>query len=68
MPDRSERQRLRGPRAVAIAAAALLLFNYPILALANLDVTVLGVPLLWCYLFAAWITVVAVLAWVVKGA
>jgi hypothetical protein len=53
---------------VAIAALGMLLLNYPVLALFDVDLRVLGVPLLWAYLFIAWVVVIAVVAWVVKDA
>ena len=33
--------------------------NYPILALFNLPATVAGIPLLYAFVFAAWILIVA---------
>lgn len=59
---------LRSARMVAVAALALLLFDFPLLALFDVDVRVLGVPLLWVYLFVAWVAVIAVVAWVVRDA
>lgn len=59
---------LRGARMVAVAALAVLLFNFPLLALFDVDVKVLGVPLLWAYLFVVWAVVIAVVAWVVRDA
>ncbi len=59
---------LRGVRMIAFAALALLLFDYPLMALFDVDVTVLGVPLLWAYLFSAWVAVIAAIAWVVRDA
>ena len=59
---------LRIARMVAVAALALLLFDFPLLALFDVDVRVLGVPLLWVYLFVAWVAVIAVVAWVVRDA
>ena len=50
---------LRSARMVAVAALAVLLFDYPLLALFDVDVRVLGVPLLWAYLFTAWAAVIA---------
>lgn len=55
-------------RMVAVAALAVLLFDYPLLALFDVDVHVLGVPLVWAYLFGAWVVVIAVVAWVVRDA
>jgi hypothetical protein len=59
---------LRGARMVALAALAVLLFDYPILALFDVDVRVLGMPLLWVYLFTVWGAVIGAVAWVVKDA
>ena len=59
---------LRSARMVAVAAAAVLLFGFPLLALFDVDVQVLGVPLLWAYLFVAWSLVIAVIAWVARDA
>jgi hypothetical protein len=60
------RERSRTPRLVAAAVLALLLFNYPFLAVFDVDVRVLGIPLLWAYLFTAWALVVALMAWLVR--
>ena len=59
---------LRSARMVAVAALALLLFGFPLMALFDVNVRVLGVPLLWAYLFVSWGVVVAVVAWVVRDA
>jgi hypothetical protein len=58
----------RNARMVAVAALAVLLLNYPLLALFDVDVWVLGVPVLWAYLFIAWAVVIAVVAWVTRDA
>jgi hypothetical protein len=59
---------LRSARMVAVAVLALLLFGFPFMALFDVDVRVLGVPLLWTYLFVAWAVVIAVIAWVARDA
>ena len=59
---------LRSARMVALAALAVLLFDYPMLAMFDVEVRVLGVPLLWAYLFIAWAAVIAVVAWLVRDA
>ena len=58
----------RGARMIGVAALALLLFGFPFMALFDVDVLVLGVPLLWAYLFVAWAIVIALIAWVVRDA
>lgn len=55
----------RGPRTqllVALAGAALLLFNFPLLAVWDRPVTVFGLPLLPVALFALWAGLIAALA------
>ena len=47
---------------VAIAAVGGLLFGYPLLAVFDVPATVLGVPVLWAYLFLAWAALVAAMA------
>jgi hypothetical protein len=54
--------RLRAARLVAVAVLAFLLFDYPFLAMADKPVRVLGLPLLWVYLFAAWLAVIVLVA------
>jgi hypothetical protein len=52
----------RGPRFVALCMLGMLLFNFPILALFNVSGTVLGVPLLYAYIFIAWAALIALMA------
>jgi hypothetical protein len=55
-----------GARLGAVAVLAFVLFNFPFLAMADKPLRVLGVPLLWAYLLAAWALVIAVVAWLVR--
>ena len=52
----------RTARLLALFALGCLLFNYPLLALFNVPVRVLGVPLLYVYLFCAWALVILLTA------
>jgi hypothetical protein len=54
------------PRLVAVGLVGFLLFNYPLLALFDVEARVLGVPVLWAYLFVAWIALVALIALIVR--
>ena len=51
---------------MAVAVLAFLLFSYPLLAIFDVPVLVLGVPLLWLYVFTAWALVIALVALVCK--
>ena len=52
----------RGPRFVALCMLGMLLFNFPILALFNVPGTLLGVPVLYAYIFIAWAALIALMA------
>jgi hypothetical protein len=56
----------KGHRFVALCMLGILLFNYPILALFNVSGRVLGVPLLYAYVFIAWAALIALMAWVAE--
>ena len=61
--------RTRGARAARLACIFVLgclLFNYPLLALFNVQGSFLGVPVLYAYLFAAWALVIALVAAVME--
>jgi hypothetical protein len=51
---------------VAVAALGFLLFNYPLLRVFDVDVLVLGVPLVWLYVFIAWALVIALVGLVMR--
>lgn len=48
------RDNIKGRRLAGLFLLGLLLFNFPLLSLFNRPVMVLGVPLLYLYLFVAW--------------
>ena len=61
------RDRLKGARLAAAAVLALLMFNYPFLAVFDTNSLVLGVPVLWAYLFVVWAAVIALAAWIARS-
>jgi hypothetical protein len=61
-------QGLDAQRLVALFAAGLALFNFPLLALWDHDVRVLGLPLFPAALFLIWAALIAALAWIVEHA
>jgi hypothetical protein len=56
----------KGQRLTALCLLGFLLFNYPILALFNLPTAVLGIPVLYAWIFCAWAVLIALMAWVVE--
>jgi len=52
---------------VALCALGALLLTYPLLALFNRSGSVLGVPLLYAWLFGAWALLIALLAWAARA-
>ena len=56
----------RAARLAFIFMLGVLLFNYPLLALFNVQGSVFGVPLLYAYIFLAWGLVIALVAVVME--
>ena len=57
---------IKGQRLVALFLLGLLLFNYPLLNLFAGAGRVLGVPVLYAYVFGAWALLIALMALVVE--
>ncbi len=55
-------------RLTGLFALALVLFNFPLLALWDRDATVLGLPLFPLALFIVWALLIAALAWLMERA
>ena len=52
----------KGQRFTALCMLGMVLFNFPVLALFNGGGPLVGVPVLYAYLFAAWAAMIAVMA------
>jgi hypothetical protein len=57
---------VRAQRLAALCVLGLLLFSYPLLAVFNVQATVLGIPVLYAYFFVAWAALIALMALVVE--
>lgn len=53
-------------RLVVLAVLAFGLFNYPLLRLFDVPAVVLGVPLVWLYVFVAWGLLIALVGLTVR--
>jgi hypothetical protein len=51
-----------GARLVCVFLLGCLLFSYPLMALFNVPARVFGVPVLFAYLFSAWVLLIALVA------
>ena len=56
----------RGQRMIALCMLGCVLLNFPILALFNVRGALLGVPILYAYIFIAWALLIALMAWVAE--
>jgi hypothetical protein len=56
----------KGQRLVGLFLLGCLLFSYPLLAVFNVRATVLGIPVLYAYLFAAWAVLIALVAAIMR--
>ena len=48
------RENINGMRLIGLFFLGMLLFNFPLLYLFNRPTTVLGIPILYVYLFVSW--------------
>ncbi|HSD61180.1 MAG TPA: hypothetical protein VLC55_10040 [Burkholderiales bacterium] len=60
------RSSIKGQRLGALFIIGLLMFNYPLLFLFNSALELLGIPLLYAYIFGAWATLIGVMALVIE--
>jgi len=60
------RNSVEGQRLVALFLLGCLLFNYPLLSLFAGPAEVVGMPLLYVYLFVAWAVLIVLIAVVVE--
>jgi hypothetical protein len=67
MSDPKKVRDMRSQRLIALAGLGGVLFSYPLLSLFDLSTFVLGVPLLYGYVFCAWAVLIALAAWIVEG-
>ena len=56
----------RGQRLVALCLLGVLLFNYPALAVFNVQASVFGIPVLYAYFFVAWGAMIGLMALVIE--
>ncbi|HMX16522.1 MAG TPA: hypothetical protein PKD29_06690 [Rhodocyclaceae bacterium] len=66
MRKSANERRLTAQRLVALFLLGCALFNYPVLSLFNHPAQLLGIPLLYAYLFGAWVALIALIAWAVE--
>jgi hypothetical protein len=59
---------LKGQRLIALFLFGVLLLNYPLVSLFAGPTVVFGVPLLYLYVFAVWVLLIALIALVVERA
>ena len=57
---------VRGQRLVALCLLGFVLFSYPLLAIFNIPATVLGIPVLYAWFFAAWAALIGLMALVAE--
>lgn len=60
------RSLLTGQKLVAIFLLGCVLLNYPVLYLFNSPHTVLGIPVLFAYIFGAWALLIGVMAYAIE--
>lgn len=56
-----------GHRLLAVFGFGCLLLNAPLLGIFDRPVNVLGLPLLYVYVFSVWIALIGLIAWIIEG-
>ena len=56
----------RTKRLIGLFLLGYLLFNHPIISLFNLPQMVVGIPLLYAYIFAVWVLLIVLVALIVS--
>jgi hypothetical protein len=56
----------KAQRLVGLCMLGVLLFNFPVLSLFNKPIFVIGIPLIYAYIFLAWAVLVALMALVAR--
>ena len=57
----------RTKRLIGLFLLGYLLFNHPIISLFNLPLMVVGIPLLYAYIFAVWVLLIVLMALIVSA-
>ncbi|MDO8448431.1 MAG: hypothetical protein Q7T10_06450 [Rhodoferax sp.] len=61
-----QRSDITGQRLVAIVLLGCVLFNYPVLSLFSKPGALLGIPLLYLYIFIVWALLIGLTAYVIE--
>ena len=61
-----DKAKLKEQRLIALCVLGCVLFNYPVLAIFNVSASFLGIPVLYAYIFAAWGSLIALMALAVE--
>ena len=65
-PTREAAEQRRGQRLLFVALAAAMLLNFPLLGAADLPMRLGGVPVLYYYVLACWVSIVGLTGWLVR--
>ena len=57
---------IKGRRLVGLFLLGFVLFNYPIISLFNIEVELLGIPVLYHYCFGAWVLVIVLIRYITR--
>jgi hypothetical protein len=60
------RSAVKGQRLVVVFLLGVVLFNYPLLALFNRTASVVGIPVVYVYIFGAWALLIGLAALVIE--
>ncbi len=58
---------IKNARLVGIFLLGCVLFNYPILSLFNIDIMLLGIPMLYLYIFGIWAILIGLIVFITQS-
>ncbi len=56
----------KGGNLIGIFILGLALFCYPVLSMFNIKVLIVGIPLLYLYVFISWVVIIALAYWAAR--
>ncbi|MBS0372028.1 MAG: hypothetical protein JSS57_22840 [Proteobacteria bacterium] len=57
---------LTAQRLVALFLFGCMAINYPILAIFDMQASLVGIPVLYLYVFGIWAALIALMAWIIE--
>jgi hypothetical protein len=61
------KENFKSQKLLVLGVIFMILFNFPMLSIANLDGNINGIPILYFYVFSLWIIFIVIIYWNVRN-